>query len=212
MNITLEDIYLYIPEDIIRQLPRIKFNSDETILGTDDRYILFILEGAGRFIRYQDGKRITSPFVFKKNNVVGFNLLFSPNTNNWEFNSSQEGEAIIFSEDIVDKYIFSSTDSLKFFMKKTIPVTESAVNGFYILAHGGAKAYLAYLLIQGAENKRYYFERYEDFTETLGISKTMLYRITKSLIDKRLIKKEKKYVIILDEKGLEELYSDYLYL
>lgn len=211
MNITLEEINLYIPKEVTNKLSRIKFSSDEIILKTDDRYILFILDGAGRFMKYQNGKRIVSPFLFKKNNVVGFNFLFSSTNNQWEFNSTRKGEAIVFPEDIVDRYIFNSINSLKFFMKKTIPISEFGINGFYILAHGGAKAYLAFIFIQGAENRHYYFERYEDFTEILGVSKTMLYKITRTFIDDKLIKKEKRCVVILNQKGLKELYQEYIY-
>ncbi len=139
-------------------------------------------------------------------------MLLSPKNNNWELAAITEGKAIIFPYDIVEKYIFNVLGSFRFFSEKNIRVIERAMNGFYILAHGGAKAYLAFLFIEGAEEDRLTFDRYEDFSEVLGISKSMLHRITKSLIGEKLIKKERKSITILNSEGLKNLYKEYLYL
>lgn len=86
-----------------------------------------------------------------------------------------------------------------------------AVNSYHILAYGGAKACLAFLFIEGSENNIFTFKRYENFSEALGISKNMLYRITRSLIEEKLIKKEKRCVTIIDPEGLKKIYKEYIY-
>lgn len=211
MNITLEDINLYIPKEVTDRLPRKRFHAGEIILGTEDKHILFILDGAGHCMRYQNNKKIIFPFVYKKNNLMGFNMLLSSQKNNWEFISVTDGEAIVLTNEVVEKYIFNVPASFKFFLEKTIHLSEIAINGFYILAHGGARAYLAFLFMEGAQEGRLTFIRYENFAEAMGVSKSMLYRITKSLIDEKLIKKERKSIVILDSEGLISLYREYLY-
>jgi len=211
MNITIEDINLYIPKEVTDRLPRKKFHAGEIILGTEDKHILFILDGTGHFMRYQNNKKVIYPFIYKSNTVAGFNILFSTKGYNWEFLSTTKGEAIIFTEEIIQKYIYQNPDCFKFLVENTIRAVETGINSFHILAHGGAKACLAFLFIEGAEKDHFTFLRYENFAEALGISKSMLYRITKSLIEEKLIKKERKTIVILDSEGLKDLYREYLY-
>lgn len=211
MNITLEDINLYIPKEVTDRLPRKKFNAGELLIKTEDKHIIFLLSGVGHLIRYQNDKKTIFPFVYKTNTIVGFNMLFSSKMKNWEFISNTDGEAIIFSSEVIEKYIYNNPHAFKFFVESTVHIVEGAINNYYILAHGGAKACLAFLFIEGAENNVFSFKKYENFSEALGVSKTMLYRITKSLVDEKLIKKDKRHVTILDSEGLKKLYKEYIY-
>lgn len=211
MNITREEINQHIPKEVIDKLPVMKFNAGEIILGIEDKHILFILSGEAHFMRYQKNKKIVFPLVYKKNSIAGFNILITSRGSNWELLSTSDGEAIVFPYDIIEKYILNVSDTFQFLTEKTVYLLEDAITGFYILAHGGAKAYFAFILIEGAENSCFTFRRYEDFAEALGISKSLLYRITASLIKEKLIRKERKTIVILNTEGLKDLYREYLY-
>lgn len=211
MKNTLEEIKKYIPGEIIDRLPRKKFNAGDIILDVQSNYFLLLTEGTAHGIRYQEGKRIIFPYLFKKGSMAGFNMLVSKSKKSWEFISTTPGEAIIFPADVVEKYIFQVPASFKFFVEQNILILETGLKGFYILAHGGAKAYLAFLLNEGAVGGVFSFRRYENFTDVLGVSKSMLFRLTKELIEKKLIRKERKRVIILNSQGLKDLYREYFY-
>lgn len=77
MSITLDDINLYIPKEVTDKLPRKKFNSGEFLIKTEDQHIILILSGTGHFMRYQNDKKTIFPFIYKTNDLVGFNMLFS---------------------------------------------------------------------------------------------------------------------------------------
>jgi len=192
MTDILNQIKKYIPEDIVNSLPITKFNAGETILNIEDNYFLIILEGTAHGIRYQDDKKIIYPYLWKKGCMVGFNMLLSKSKKNWEFIAFTPLVAVLFTPEVIEKYIFQVPKSFKFFVESNMYILEAGLKGFYILAHGGAKAYLALLLIEGSQNKIFYFRKYENFADILGISKSMLFRITKEFIEKGMIQKDVK--------------------
>lgn len=211
MTEILNQIKKYIPEDVLNRLPRKKFNAGETILNMENNYFLILLDGTAHSVRYQDNKKIIYPYLWKKGCMVGFNMLLSKGKKNWEFVAISPVLAIIFTPEVIEKYIFQAPSSFKFFVESNMYILEAGLKGFYVLAHGGAKAYLALLLIEGSQNRVFHFKRYENFADTLGISKSMLFRITRDLIDKEVILKKRKKVIILKPEALKDLYREYLY-
>lgn len=209
---TIKRFNKIISKKIFDELPKREFSMNEFIIGLEDETVVLILEGTVKAVRYEEDSESVFPLLFKEGDFVGFNMNVMKYFKNWEIvASSKKVKVAILKKEFIEKYILNDIKALKFFLEKCYEPIEAASCGFYIHSRGGAKAYLAFLLIKNAVNGEFIFTKYSELTNILNVSKTFLFRITKEFIDSQLIVKKRNKIIILDRGKLMDFYRKYTY-
>jgi len=173
-----------------------------------DRKIGYIMEGEVISAKHVNDRILRFPVKFVVGEFVGVNLYFfdSYNRNFFDFIATKEDTKVIFFE----KELFEKLLKEKQFLEMLVYDNEKfALNTIALviyMAHGPI-GYFAYLLDLEEDNGKVYYDRFLDYCDYLNINKTRLYEISSNLEKKGIIKKEKKYIEILDSDKLMEYYD-----
>ncbi|MCK5780793.1 MAG: hypothetical protein KAH04_07205 [Psychrilyobacter sp.] len=173
-----------------------------------DRKIGYIMEGEVMSAKHLDERILRFPIKSLKGEFIGVNLFFfdSSNSNYFDFISNADNTKIIF----FNNELFEKLIEEKWFLKMLVYDNEKIAQNTIALAvflARGPLGYLVYLFDLEEDNGKVYFDRYLDYCDYLNINKTRLYEITKKLEQEKIIKKERKYVEILDIEKLREYYE-----
>jgi len=202
----------YLPKEILDGLPVVNYKKGSDILTFEEKKIVYIIEGEARAIRYERGRMVIFPLLFGREDFWGACNKYAFDSMNWDLQALTDVKVIIFSESDSEKHIFSRLEVFKCYMNKFTKAAERGIRGFYIQSRGGAKSHFAYLLKSFSEAGEVSYKKYLHFSYMLGVSESMLYRITREFIEKKIIEKKKNRIIIIGEEKLMECYGEYMYL
>ena len=205
------EIEKYLSKDILKKLPVRTYKPGELIRTIEDTRAIYIVEGEAKGVRYENGVEIVYPYIFKKGDFLGGYERFLFDKDDWEWFAINEFKGIVFVEEDVDKYIIKNYELLEFVLKGLFKITTYGIRGFYIQSRGGAKSHLAYLLVNFAKEDGIPQKTFINYSNILGVSRRMLNKITKGLIEEGAIKKQKERIIIVDIDILTKYYEDYIY-
>ncbi len=177
-----------------------------------DRFIGYIIEGWAAGVRYEGEEEIYCSLLLKPGDFIGLGNYYLDRTSNWEILAVSENvKVVIFPERVVSSELLKDYNISNFIHRQVIVNTHRVLTGYYIFSRGGAKPFLAYLITLNSEGDIVYFRKYSDIMKIMGISESMLYRITKEFITRGIISKGRRCLRILDREALISYYRDYVY-
>lgn len=212
MEKSMELLNHLIPSEILKKSYFKRYKIDEIIMTYTDRVIVYIIEGVAAGVRYEGSNEVFCSLLFKPGDFIGLSNYYLGTSSNWELLAVSENiKVVIFPERVISLELLNNSNISNFIHKQSLMNSNKILTGYYIFAKGGAKAFLAYLMILNSEGDTVYFNKYSDVMKVMGISETMLYRITKEFISKKLIIKKKKCLHILNKEALIDYYKKYIY-
>ncbi len=212
MEKSIELLNRLIPSEILKKAYLKKYKKDEIIMKYTDRFIVYIIEGVAAGVRYEGANEVFCSLLFKAGDFIGLSNYYLGKSSNWELLAVSEGiKVVIFPEKLIASQLLKNSIVSNFIHKQSLMNSNKILTGYYVFAKGGAKAFLAYLMILNSEEDTVYFNKYSDVMKIMGISETMLYKITKEFISKKLIIKEKRCLHILNKEALIDYYKEYIY-
>lgn len=212
MEKSVELLNRLIPSEILKKSYTKRYREDEIIMRYTDRFIGYIIEGWAAGVRYEGEEEIFCSLLLKPGDFIGLGNYYLDRTSNWEILAVSESvKVVIFPERVVTLELLRDYNVSNFIHKQVIVNTHRVLTGYYIFARGGAKPFLAYLMTLNSEGDTVYFRKYSDVMKIMGISESMLYRITRELITKGVIAKGRRCLRILDREALIGYYREYIY-
>ncbi len=212
MEKSMELLNRLIPSEILKKAYLKKYKKDEIIMKYTDHFIVYIIEGVAAGVRYEGDQEVFCSLLFKPGEFIGLSNYYLGKSSNWELLAvSKNIKVVIFPEKLIASQLLENPTISNFIHRQSLMNSNKILTGYYIFAKGGAKAFLAYLMILNSEGDTVYFSRYSDVMKMMGISETMLYKITKEFISKKLIVKEIRCIHILDREALIDYYKKYIY-
>ena len=212
MKKSMDSLNHLIPREILIKSYTKSYKEEEIIMRYTDRFIGYIIEGWAAGVRYEGEEEMFCSLLLKPGDFIGLGNYYLDRTSNWEILAVSENvKVIIFPERVVSLELLKDYNISNFIHRQVIVNTHRVLTGYYIFARGGAKAFLAYLMIINSEEGIVYFRKYSDIMKIMGISESMLYRITKEFISKKLIIKGRKHLHILNREALIDCYREYIY-
>ncbi len=212
MEKSMEFLNRLIPSEILKKSYTKSYREGEIIMRYTDRFIGYIVEGWAVGVRYEGENEIFNSFLFKTGDFMGLGNYYLDRSSNWEILAiSKSVKMVIFPERVVASELLKDYSVSNFIHRQVIVNTHRVLTGYYIFARGGAKPFLAYLMILNSEGDTVYFRKYSDIMKIMGISESMLYRITKEFITKGVIAKGRRCLSILNREALIDYYREYVY-
>lgn len=205
------EITRYLTEEEIKNIPVKKYSKGSTLISADEKKIMYIISGEAKSLRYEEGRRINFPIIFQRDAFIGSCTEYTFNNMEWDVVALTDIEVFSFSEIEMEKYIFNKPEIFKVFIKQLCGCIEIIYKGTYIQCRLGAKEHFAYLLNTIADKDVVTYKSYKEFSGVLGVSESMLYRITRELIGEGLIEKKGNKINILEREKLLDYYGEYLY-
>lgn len=212
MEKSMELLNRLIPSETLKKSYIKRYKKDEIILKYTESSIVYIIEGSACGVRYEGADEVFCALLFKPGDFIGLSNYYLGKSSNWELLAVSESvKVILFPKNIITSDLLKNTTVSNFIHRQSLMNSNKVLTGYYIFSKGGAKSFLAYLIILNAEKNTVCFGKYSDVMKIMGISETTLYKITKEFISKRLIIKKKKCIHILDEEALKDYYKEYIY-
>lgn len=212
MTDNFQIIKTFLPPAVIQHLQMKKFSSGEIILTSDEKNIFYIKKGIVHAVSHHEKRESFLPYRLKTGDIAGLSSSLFFKEKWWGFMASTDVEVIFLSKDILDRYILNNLDAYKTLVKASNYIVERNTTSFYIQIHGGARALFAYGLVEYSIDDEFRYIKHGDIAKTLNISRVRLHSLENEFIHKRLIKKERKKIIILNKAGLRELFQDFLFM
>lgn len=206
------ELIKYLSGDILKKIRRRTYSSGEIIRGIGEKKVIYIVRGEVKGVRYEKGREIVFPYILRKGDFIGEYGHYLPEKEDWETIALDRVEVFIFSQEEAAKYLFKNPEVQEFLIKKLLDIIGVSTRAFYIQSRGGARSALAYLLLDLIEGKdEITLKEYVNFSDMLGISKSMLYRITREFEGKGIVERKKETLWISDMDMLRSYYEEYLY-
>lgn len=212
MENTLEILKNSLPEEIRSTLRVRKFSPGEPLIGLSDRCIAYIKKGVAIEVITYPSREYIVPIRFIEKDIAGFHGKFLAGSNWAEFRALTEVEAVVFPENIVRTYFISNLETYRLLSESSFNLLERIGYSLYIQTHGGAKALLAYMLIEYSVDNEYQFIKYENISKSLNVSRARLYKVEEEFTTRGIIRKERKKIIILNREKLKDYYRNFLFM
>ncbi len=212
MEDKLEILKKFLPPEVIESLQLSSFSPGEMILSANENKIFYIQKGFVHAVSHYEKREYLLPFRLKPGDIAGVNTYSLYRDKWWEFRAVTDVEGFFLSHEVLNNYVCNNLDSYKALMQFAASITEKVALCLYIQVHGGAKSLLAYGLVEYSTNNEFEYQKHENIAKALNISRARLYKIEEEFTKKRLIRKERKKIIILNRKRLKDYYREFLFM
>ncbi len=212
MEDRLKVLKSFLPPEVSERLKVKRFSQGELVLTSLEGSMFFIQKGAIGAISHYENREYFLPYRLKPGEVAGLGKGLFFKSNWWNFIATTDAEVIIFSKDIVENYLLNNFTAYKYLVEEAFRLTEELVRSLHIQVQGGARALFAYALVEYSIDNEFHYLKYDYIAKALNISRARLYKIEKEFVEKGLILKGHKKIIILKKAELRDYYKDFIFM
>lgn len=202
-----------IPENIKNKLIIKKVKKKELLSYGENGKVGYLVDGKVQAVRYQSGNRLVFPGISEAGDFLGLIPMLLNTNFDFELETKKDSIVLEIPITIFKKYILSNPKVEIELLKNISSNFLHSTRGFFIRTHGGAKAYLAYLLYFNTEEKGIMrFEKLTEIGELIFSGRYMIYKIIKEFERANILEKGSKILIIKDREKLKDYFEEYIYL
>lgn len=201
-----------IPKELQKKIIYKEYINKSLILSSDQNKIIYLISGYAHIVRYEESGEHIYPYVFSDDEFIGTKNFVSNPQPIWDV-IANTGKAYGYEipPEIFDKYILPSPIFINHYLLKISKIFSQGNKAYYIYFKGGAMAHFAFILdyafsVYGV----FTIDKYSNLTRLISASKASLYNFTNELIERKIIKKERSSLILLDKKKLRGYFEHYL--
>lgn len=199
--------------DMSGHMSLMHYDRGENILASGDPmdYFYFIVEGKAKiFLRLENGKSLLLRFARPLSELGSAEIFRTPRVANSCVQSLYGTTVIRIPFTAIDQYAIHDVTFMQFIVKRLSHMLATASNAHSLNTSYPFKNRLASYLISITRTDleridEIHIEQFSDLATFLGTSYRHLSRVVTALEREGIIKKEKRKLIILDAKRLEEL-------